>query len=126
MSNLTGTYAVVDGSVQKVSDSVPTLARPVYFNKGSVPRYDPSAQTTFESKEQKRQWLKSNGMREGGIITGTKRWDGPVKNAHKYNPTGEQRRLSIARKSYIQSQGGVNGLLDKFEKQGEGNGSASG
>jgi hypothetical protein len=82
---------------------------------------------TFESKEHKRTWLKENKMREGGVITNTdKRWEGPVKNAHKYNPTGEQKRLSVARKSYIQSQGGVNGLLDKFEKQGEGNGSASG
>ena len=66
--SLTGTYAVVDGKVTKVSGEVPTLSRPVYFNKGGVKEFDRTARRTFESKHEKRAWLKQNKLREGGII----------------------------------------------------------
>lgn len=72
----TGTYVLEPGQgLVKVSDAVPSLARPVYFNKGGVPSYDRSARRAFDSKAQKRAWLKAAGMREGGIINPKRRWD---------------------------------------------------
>lgn len=128
MSNLTGTYAHLLGQgLVKVSEDVPHLASSVWMPKGDIKYFDKSARRWFESKSDKRQWLEANGMKEGGMIRNPdKRWDGPVKNATKYKPTGEQQRLKKARAAYIQSQGGVNGLLDKFSKQGGSNGKASG
>jgi hypothetical protein len=63
-----GTYAWNGKEVVKISDAVPELERGVYFNKGGVPYFDKVARRTFQSKQEKRAWLKSNGLREGGII----------------------------------------------------------
>ncbi|HAM40604.1 MAG TPA: hypothetical protein DCP69_04520 [Candidatus Omnitrophica bacterium] len=115
MSAFTGTYAVVDGQVRKVSDSIPTLARPVYFNKGGVPSYDPSAKRTFQSKLEKRSWLKKYGLREGGIVVPGKRWDGPTHKATKLS--WEKKQAHRQRQAFIQARGGVNGLLDRIQRK---------
>lgn len=65
--SFTGTYAVRNGKLTKISDSIPNLQRPVYF-KGDTPYFDKTARRTFNSKQEKRKWLKENGLREGGII----------------------------------------------------------
>lgn len=51
----------------KVSDTA-SIQPHVHFNRGNVPHFDPSARTTFQSRQHKREWLKANGMKEGGVI----------------------------------------------------------
>ncbi len=115
--SITGSYAYVDGQWQKISDDIPTLARPVYFNKGGVPAYDPSARRTFESKQEKRQWLKQHGLREGGIINPDKRLEGHFRNATK--PSYQAKVAARQRQAWIAQQGGTQGLLNRLQqKQG--------
>ena len=70
--NKTGHYVFRDGNLVKISDDIPSLQRPVYFNRGGVPYFDKSARRVFNSKQEKREWLKKNGLREGGIINPNK------------------------------------------------------
>lgn len=102
----------------KVSDEVPHLSTHVWTPKGDLSYYDKSLRMKIESKAHKRQVLKEFGMKEGGLIRNTdKRWDSQTRNATK--PSWETKRASKQRKAYIQSQGGVNGLLDRIQ-QGKG------
>src|SRR3990172_4484619 len=110
MSN-TGTYIMQDGRLQKISDAVPPLSRTVYFNKGGVPSYDPSARRTFESKQDKRVWLKENKLREGGIINPDQRLFDSYKNRSKASLSAKS--AAAARQEHIRSQGGVEGLLSR-------------
>ena len=114
--NQTGTYVYAPGQgLVRVSPPgyVPPLARPVYAPKGDLPHYDRSARCKFESKAEKRAWLKRWGLREGGLITNPdKRWEGTTRNSAQRS--WESKRDSAKRRTYIQSQGGVNGLLDKI------------
>ena len=66
--SLSGTYAIIDGKLQRINADVPSLARPVHFNKGGLRYFDKSARREFHTKHEKRSWLKQHGMREGGII----------------------------------------------------------
>lgn len=66
--NQTGHYEWINNKWQKVGDLIPAIERGVYFNKGGTPGFDKSANRTFQSKTEKRQWLRQNGLREGGII----------------------------------------------------------
>ena len=117
--NHTGHYTYQPGQGWvKVDEEIPTLARPVYVPKGDLPNYVPSARRQFESKAEKRQWLKANHLREGGIITNSdKRWNGPTRNATK--PSWDAQKAQAQRHTYIQSQGGTQGLLDRIQ-QGKG------
>jgi hypothetical protein len=100
----------------KTSDAIPNLASSVYFNKGGVKRYDPSARETFESKSHKRQWMKENGLKEMGIIKSTdKRWEGHTRNALK--PTFQVRESRRIAKEFVVSQGGTKSLLDRLQNK---------
>lgn len=66
--NLTGTYAVANGKVMKLTDAIPSLKRPVPFNKGGTKEFDVSARRTFYSKQERRSWMIANKLRESGII----------------------------------------------------------
>ena len=72
MRNLSGTYKLVNGYLVRVSEHIPSLHRPVFFNKGGVRAWDRSANREFASKTEKRGWLKQHGMREAGIINSDK------------------------------------------------------
>jgi len=116
MSNRTGTYAVIDGVVRKVSETIPTLERPVYMPKGDLPHYDPSAKRRFESKAEKRAWLKQYGLREGGIVTPGKRWDGPTRNSRKLSWERKQEKRKSQER--IRAMGGVSALLNQLQQKG--------
>ena len=114
----TGHYEYVTGQGWvKTSEAIPTLESGVYFNKGNVPQYDPSARVCFESKTHKRQWMNQWGMKEGGIITNPdQRWDGPSKNRVK--PSWHQQHAKARAKAWVVSQGGTAGLLDRLARNG--------
>jgi hypothetical protein len=112
----TGTYLATDNGLVKVSDAIPSLARPVYFNRGGVPNYDPSARRWFQSKEDKRLWLKENKLREGGIINPKKRLEGHYRNAAK--PTATQRIRKQQAQQWVQSQGGTEGIITRLKQKG--------
>ena len=111
----TGTYVYAPGQgLVKVSEAMPRLARPVYFNKGGVASYDASARTTFESKAQKRQWLQTHGLREGGIIHPDSRVDmGSVKNRGALSATA--RAAQARRQATIASEGGTLKLVERIQ-----------
>lgn len=111
-----GTYLATESGLVKVSDAIPSLARPVYFNRGGVPTYDPSARRWFQSKEDKRLWLKENKLREGGIIKPDSRLDGHYRNRPK--PTADQRRRSMESKARVASQGGTEGVIARLKHKG--------
>ena len=110
----TGTYVASPQGLIKVSDEIPSLARPIYAPKGDLPHYDPSAQQHFQSKAHKRAWMQQNGLREGGLINPDKRLEGHWKNASK--PSLSQRKERQAVQAMVQAQGGTEGLLAKFSK----------
>ena len=116
--SMTGTYVYEPGQgLVKISPPgfVPPLARMVYVPKGDVPHYDPSARTRFESKAQKRAWLKRHHLREGGIIRPDTRVEGHFKNRSR--PSLEQQRNRLRRQDYIMQQGGTQGLLNRLQQQ---------
>ena len=49
-------------------DEAPRVFRDAWMPKGDVPYFDKSARKTFYSRREKREWLKTHGLREGGII----------------------------------------------------------
>jgi hypothetical protein len=113
----TGTYIHVPGEgLVRVSTATPHLERGVYFNKGNVKQYDPSARVLFESKQHKRAWLKANHLFEDGIIKSAD---------HRPNATARNRtKLSAAakqeagkRRAWIQAQGGTAGLWDRIQRR---------
>ncbi len=114
--NRTGHYEYVPSrGWVKMGEEIPTLKRPVFFNKGNVPEYDPSARETFQSKDHKRQWLKDNHLREGGRITSPdRRWDGPTRNGTK--PTMAQRAARKRSQEWIRAHGGAERLLTQWEQ----------
>ena len=113
----TGHYEWVEGSWCKISDAIPTLAMDVYFNRGGVSRYDPSARCTFQSKSDKRLWLKRWGLKEGGIIRNPdKRWEGSTRNASR--PSLAQRQERARQRAWMASRGGVQGLLARTTTKG--------
>ena len=121
MSN-TGTYVYDAKAAQvvKVSDEIPSLARPVYFNKGGVPMYDASAQQSFDSKQEKRAWLQQHGLREGGIVNPDKRLEGHATNATR--PSLTQKAQRQAKRAALQQQvtaaGGVMAFYDQLQQGG--------
>jgi hypothetical protein len=120
MSSTTGTYLHVPGEgLVKVSEEIPCVShREAWMPKGGYRYYDKSAHRWFDSKTEKRQWLKTHGMREGGIITNTdKRWEGVARNATK--PSWVARHAHQQRQAALQAQGGTQGLLDRIQ-QGKG------
>jgi hypothetical protein len=113
----TGTYVLEPGKgLVKVSPEgyVPNLASSVYVPKGDVPHYDPSARVRFDSKAQKRQWMKRWGLKEGGLIRNTdQRLDfSQVRNAKQPSVTAQAQRARNA--AWVRSQGGTEGLLQRL------------
>ena len=109
----TGTYVLTQHGLKKVSDAVPAIARPVFFNKGGVPSYDPSARRMFNSKQEKRVWLKENGLREGGIINPDK----PFGGKYQRKISWVDKQASLKRQEWIKSQGGTSGLLNRLQQK---------
>ena len=71
--------------------------------------FDPVMRQTFESRTQKRAYMKRNGMREcGELINPEKQIGGRDKT--KPNPKRE------AIRQYIDSQGGTEGLLKRIQE----------
>jgi hypothetical protein len=116
--NQSGHYEHISGQGWvKTSEAIPVIANHVFVPKGDLPHYDPSLRMRIESRAHKRQVLKESGLKEGGIIRNPdKRWDGPTKNSSK--PTLEQKSEWARRQAWIQSQGGVNGLLHRVQRGG--------
>lgn len=117
----TGTYLYVPGrGLVKVSDEVPCVThRDAWMPKGDLKYYDKSARRWFESRSEKRRWLKQHGMKEGGLIKSTdKRWEGPTRNATK--PTFAQKQARQEAQARLAAQGGTAGLLQRVQS-GQGN-----
>ena len=112
---MTGTYKFREGHWVRVSKEIPKIQCGVYFNKGGVPSFDPSAKRVHQSKADKRAWMKRHGLKEGGIINPDKRLEGSWLNASK--PTFEQRKRKKVSQDWIVNQGGTSGLLDRLEKK---------
>lgn len=118
MKNQSGTYRVQPGvGLVKVSEAIPSLARPVFAPKGDLPHYDPSARCRFESKKEKRRWLTRYGLREGGIIDPDTRLAGQWRNATK--PSMESRKAREFSQAWIKRHGGAEGMLNRLQR-GEG------
>ena len=68
--NQSGTYTwdVEREKLIRISAVLPSLKRPVYFNKGGTPEFDKSARRTFYSRQERRTWMQAHGLREGGIV----------------------------------------------------------
>ena len=119
--NATGTYVYIQGQgLVKVSDEIPRVThRDCWMPKGDVAYYDKSARRKFESRAQKRAWLKKHGMREGGLITNPdKRWEGPTKNATKLSA---EKKAQIRRANeWVNAQGGsenaIRNITSKMNK----------
>jgi len=111
--NQTGTYVSTKQGIVKVSDQVPSLSRPIWAPKGDLSHYDPSAKRVFESKADKRRWLKANGLREGGIINPDRRLEGHFRNSTKRRST-----MNPDAKAWMAKQGGTQGLLDRLQRGG--------
>ena len=116
--NQTGTYLHVPGQGWvKVSEAVPRIAPSCYVPKVDIPHYDRSAMRHFESKAEKRVWMKQYGLKEGGVVKPNGRIDGHWKSRPVASPAAK--RAHRERQAKIQAQGGVNGLLDRIQ-QGRG------
>jgi len=61
----TGTYKYVDGILVKVSDKIPSIKSPIYFPKTGG-YYSESLNKHFESKTEKRNFMKKKGYAEVG------------------------------------------------------------
>jgi hypothetical protein len=116
--NHSGTYVYEPGhGLVKISEAMPRLAASVFVPRGDVPHYDKGAMRHFESKAEKRQWMSQHGLKEGGIVTPGKRWEGHARNRGKISV--QAKAAAQQRQAYIASQGGTQGLLDRIQ-QGKG------
>lgn len=63
----TGTYIFnkETGRVEKISDSIPSIKTPVYFPRTGG-HYSESLNRHFDSKQEKRKFLKEKGYAEAG------------------------------------------------------------
>jgi hypothetical protein len=83
--------------------------RECWMPKGDVPYFDPVMRQRFDSRSQKRAYLKRHGMREcGELINPSQHLEG--RNKSKPRPQTE------AIQRHIQSSGGTNGLLDRIQR----------
>ena len=62
----TGTYMFDPsvGKVVKVSDEIPVIQTEIWFPKGGYKYFDKALQQTFHSKQEKRDFLKSKGLKQ--------------------------------------------------------------
>lgn len=102
------TYVFLGGP--DVSQCTGENRREAWMPRTGYGYYDKSVRQYFDTKRQKRAWLKANGMRECGELF----------RPNKYIPGREKTKpdpMKAKRDAYIQSCGGVEGLLQRVRER---------
>ena len=84
--------------------------REAWMPKGGVSYFDPVMRQTFESRKQKRAYMKAHGMRECGELINPEQ---QISGREKSRPTPQRERIQ----AYLKSQGGTEGLLKRIEER---------
>ena len=84
--------------------------RSCWMPKGQVSYFDKVARRTFESRKEKRQWLKANGMRECGELMNPEKH---ILGREKSKPSPHKEAIQ----RYLHAQGGTEGLLRRIQER---------
>ena len=84
--------------------------REAWMPRGGGSYFDKAARRTFESRKEKRQWLKVNGMRECGELMNPEKH---ILGREKSKPSPHKEAIQ----RYLHSQGGTAGLLQRIQEQ---------